>query len=266
MTSRDRVGEQDLLTIKDVSVNFGAVKALDAVSCGLPRNKRIGIIGANGAGKTTLLNVISGFVDASEGEIKLDGLDILATEVAGRVELGIVRGFQTVRLLERETVETNVLLGRERFAEATALGQIFGSRRARREEQRNREVAQRIMQSLGIWTDRKRPVSSLPFASRRLVEVARTMVAEPKLLLLDEPMAGLDAGSRAELAATLVGSHEAHNVTMVMIEHDVDIVKSVCEFVVVLEAGSVLAVGEPEDVFARPEVRKAYLGASDVAS
>lgn len=249
-----------VLSVRGLSVNFGAVAALRDVNLDFPRNARVGLIGPNGAGKTTLLNTLAGFTAAANGRVELDGQNVLGKRTQYLVARGVVRGFQTVRLLEGETVDTNIMLGRHRFSGHSALEQILGSPRSRRAEKANADVVDSIAEMLGLSDVRDAPVGALSFGRRRLVEVARVLAAEPRVLLLDEPMAGLDARSRAELASLLVRAQEALGTTMVLVEHDTDVVRRVCNWIAVLDAGTVIAVGEPASVFESAKVREAYFG------
>jgi branched-chain amino acid transport system ATP-binding protein len=248
------------LAVEGVGVQFGAVAALNDVSIAFPERERIGIIGPNGAGKSTLLNVVSGFLRPGEGAIRLEGRDITGASVQARVRMGIIRSFQTVRLLEEESVFVNVMLGRQRFERAGLAGQLLASPSTRAAERRGREVVDALLGDLELAPERDRPVKELPFAARRLVEVARVLAGEASVVLLDEPGAGLDEASRQALVETLVKTHAKYPSTLVVVEHDVDMIKRLCAHSVVLDHGVVIASGAPADVLADPAVREAYVG------
>lgn len=251
------------LRAEGVTVAFGAVMALNDVGFELEPNSRTGLIGPNGAGKTTLLNVISGFVRTASGSLQVDSRDIHLLGIRKRVELGVLRSFQTVRLLERESLFLNVLLGRQRFPHAHPLSQLLRLPSYARFEARDRTAARAVINTFGLtpWSDT--PVGDLPFGMRRLVEVARVLVAEPTVTLLDEPAAGLDAASRVELGQVLIESQVHHPTTMVVVEHDVELVRNVCETAIVLDAGVKIATGRPEVVLELDVVKRTYFGAHD---
>ncbi|GHH73067.1 ABC transporter ATP-binding protein [Streptosporangium violaceochromogenes] len=248
--------------VRGLSVRYGGFHALRDLSVNLPAGRIIGVIGPNGAGKTTLLNAISGFTHVTDGEILLDGRAIQGWDIRRRVRAGLVRGFQTVRLMERESVLTNVLVGAERLDQPNALAQLFALPAQWRGRRIQERAAHEVIELLGLGADRDRRVDELPFASRRLVEVARVLISYPPVILLDEPAAGLDQEGRRELAAVLARVHERHPSTLVVVEHDVDLVKNLCSHVVALESGAVVCAGTPDRVFGDPRVQLAYFGRS----
>lgn len=246
--------------VRGLSVRYGGFYALRDLSTILPAGKIIGVIGPNGAGKTTLLNAISGFTHVTQGEILLDGQEIQIWDIRQRVRAGLVRSFQTVRLMERESVLTNVLIGAEPLEQPNSLSQLLALPAQRRSQRRDQQMAYEVIELLGLGLDLNRLVDELPFASRRLVEVARVLISYPPVILLDEPAAGLDQEGRHELAAVLARVHEHHPSTLVIVEHDVDLVKSLCSHVVALESGAVVCEGSPDQVFGDPRVQLAYFG------
>ena len=248
------------LRLDQVSVRFQGVQALDGVSVDIPRNSITALVGPNGAGKSTLLNAVSGFVPVTEGEVTVDGQRITGLEIRKRVNHGIVRSFQTPRLIEGVSVEDNVLLGRERFAKATIVEQLLRSRRYRREDSRDRELTREICEVLGIAEYLARSVSDLPYGVRRLVTVARVLAAEPELLLLDEPAAGLDGPSRQLLAEAIGTFHSQRPVTVIVVEHDIQLVRLICPKAVILDRGKVIAAGATKEVLDSEVVREAYFG------
>ncbi len=248
------------LTLKGVTVRFGAVTAVASVDAVIAPGSITGLIGPNGAGKTTLLNAISGLAPMSGGMVKLDGADLTPLTARARVDYGVVRGFQTVRLLDRETLFDNVLVGCERLPQPAFLAQLFNLPVQRRCRKRDVAGVERTLRSLGLESDAHRPVSELPFASRRLTEIARLLLVRPKVMLLDEPAAGLDARERRRLTETLQAYHAENPFTLVVIEHDVDLVRRLCPECLALAEGRVIASGSPAEVLEDPTVRTAYFG------
>lgn len=250
------------LRIADVSVLYGALYALEGVTVEFPAGQICGLIGPNGAGKTTLLNAISGFASVTSGTISIGEKRIEQLSTRNRVATGIVRGFQTVRLLERETVFDNVALGCERLGEPDIVSQLLslpGQRKARR---RDNERTWHVLDTLGIADDADRRVDVLPFATRRLVEVGRVLVAQPDVLLLDEPAAGLPPDGRITLAEVVREMHREHPCTVIVVEHDVEVVRRLCTFTVALDSGHVIATGTPDAVLHHEAVQTAYFGTS----
>ena len=249
-----------VLTINDVSVQFGALKALKGVSLTASGPARVGLVGPNGAGKTTMLNAIAGFVPVTSGSVLVDDKDITNTSIQERVSLGLMRSFQTARLLEEETVETNVLLGCQRLGGPGSIRQMLGFPSYLRWNKQAKARARDVQDLVGLSHLRNSRVGSLPSGVRRLVEVARVLVAEPSILLLDEPAAGLDFGERRHLEEVLLGVSRQRDLLMVLIEHDVSIVRTVCEHTFVLAEGALLAEGPTAEVLDVPSVRAAYFG------
>jgi branched-chain amino acid transport system ATP-binding protein len=248
------------LKLSGVSVHFGAVAAVCDVDAVFEPGTITGLIGPNGAGKTTLLNAICGLADMSAGSINLDGADLTHLAARDRVDHGLLRGFQTVRLMERETLFDNVLVGCERLPQPSLLAQMFnlpGQRLCRR---RDLDAVSIALSSLGLLKDAHRTVAELPFATRRLTEIARMLLVRPKVMLLDEPAAGLDATERRRITETLQVYHAENPFTLIVIEHDVDLVRRLCRHALALAEGRVIASGAPNDVLDTPAVRIAYFG------
>ena len=235
-----------LLEINDVSVRFAGITAVRDVSLRYTEPGIFGLIGPNGAGKSTLLGVVSGLVRADVGDVALQGtpiLDLAPYEVA---RLGVARSFQTPRLMGTETVFTNILIGRYRLSTATFAQQLFRARNYRAEEHRDRAAAEEIGTALGFSSrDLNREAESLPFGMRRLVEVARALVSDASLVLLDEPAAGLARQERLDLATFLKAHVASHSKLILLTEHDVDLVRRLCVQLVVMDSGAVIANGLP---------------------
>jgi branched-chain amino acid transport system ATP-binding protein len=248
------------LVLSKVAVRFGGVAAVSDVDAVIKPQVITGLIGPNGAGKTTLLNAISGFAPITEGRIELDGISLNGVTAAERAHRGVVRGFQTVRLLERETAFDNILVGCERASQPGFFPQFLNLPSQRRCRERDLAATYDIAERLGLSAVAHRPVAELPFATRRLTEIARILVVRPKVLLLDEPAAGLDTRDRRQLTETLQAYHAASPFTMIVIEHDVDLVRRMCSECVALAQGSVIVTGDPGAVLDSPAVRRAYFG------
>jgi branched-chain amino acid transport system ATP-binding protein len=247
-----------LLRADGICVSFGGLDVLSDVSLDVPVTGVLGVIGPNGAGKTTLFNVICGFVRPSRGSMSFDGRPLRVRRPQEVAALGIARTLQGLGLFGRLSVLDNVIAGTTHLSRTGPLGALLGSPWADRSENRLREKAFAVMESLGIADDAKRPCASLPYGVRKRVALARALVAEPKLLLLDEPAAGLSATEMAELAEII---RTLHGKTAVMlVEHNMDFVMDLCDRLVVLDFGQVIARGTPTEIRNDPAVQRAYLG------
>ncbi len=249
-----------LLKLDRVSVRFGGLAAVTDVTMAFSPGSLTGLIGPNGAGKTTLLNAISGFTAITSGHIAMNEIDLSPLSAAERARLGVVRGFQTVRLLERETVFDNVLVGCERLPQPGLLGQLLALPPERRCRARDLAATETTLRDLGLLPIAHRRVDELPFASRRLTEIARLLVVRPTVLLLDEPAAGLDTRDRRALVESIRTYHEAGGLTTIIIEHDIELVRRLCPYSVALDMGRIIASGSPNEVLSEPAVQQAYFG------
>ncbi|MDL4817310.1 ABC transporter ATP-binding protein [Actinomadura opuntiae] len=251
------------LSVQRAGVSFRGLRALDAVTFDVPVGGVSAVIGPNGAGKTTLFNCISGLY-RHDGRISLYGDDITSLDPHARASRGIARTFQTPVLLDELPVLDNVMLGGHARTRSGVLSTLVAAGRHRAEERRLREDAERLLDAFGIAHLADVPAGTLPHGDRRRTEVARAVMSRPRLLLLDEPAAGLGADeSRELLEVALAACEDAGEgpATALLVEHDMDLVMSVARFVVVLDAGRLLTSGTPRKVAADPRVVAAYLGA-----
>ncbi|HOK06287.1 MAG TPA: ABC transporter ATP-binding protein [Syntrophales bacterium] len=257
---RDHRERQAELTVTDVSLSFGGVKALQDVSLQVNTGEILAVIGPNGAGKTSLMNCITGFYRPQRGSIVFNGRDITRLKPHELVKVGIGRTFQNIELFPGMTVLSNMLLARHVHCRYPFLGAVLFLPRVRREEVRHRRVLEEIIDFLELQAIRKKTVASLPYGLMKRVELGRAMALEPRLLVLDEPFAGMTLEEKEDMVRFIRELNEAWGQTMILVEHDMSIVMSISTRVVVLNFGQKLAEGVPEDIINDPEVIRAYLG------
>lgn len=247
------------LQMKDVSKNFGGLQALSHVSIDVKTNAVHGIIGPNGAGKTTLFNAITGQAGQDSGEIIIEGKAYKSLQSHRLVSLGVARTFQNLRLFGNMTVLDNILIGQHVHTPTPVLSILFNGAKSRRYEQQAREKALDALRFVDMEKDAYEIVNGLPYGKKRLAEFARAVAAMPKCILLDEPAAGMNPTEKSNLMA-LVKKLKTDGYTVVLIEHDMKLVMGVCDTISVLDHGSKIAEGTPEEVRANPAVITAYLG------
>ena len=248
----------------DVSLSFRGVRALNRVSFGVNRRELFSIIGPNGAGKTSMLNCISGRYTPSDGRIVFDGRDITGLKTNARAPLGIGRTFQNLALFNHMSVLDNIMVGRHHLLRNNFLtGALYWFGGAQKEELAHRREVEEIIDFLEIPHIRKALAGTLPYGLRKRVELARAIALKPKLILLDEPMAGMNLEEKEDMARYILDLNEEWGMTVIMIEHDIGVVMDISHRLIVLDFGRMIAEGQPHEVMEHPQVKKAYLGEDD---
>jgi branched-chain amino acid transport system ATP-binding protein len=251
---------ETLLRVESITVRFGAVQALSDVSVDIHRGEIVAIIGPNGAGKTTLLNVISGFYHPQQGRIVFQGRDRTLLKPFDVAALGIARTFQNVALFKGMSVLDNIMTGRLLKMRGNFLLDALYWGPARRQELAHRATVERVIDFLEIQAIRKTPAGRLPYGLQKRVELARALAAEPGLLLLDEPMAGMNVEEKEDMSRFILDVHDEFGTTIALIEHDMSVVMDISDRVIVLDYGRKIADGPPEIVRKDQAVMDAYLG------
>jgi branched-chain amino acid transport system ATP-binding protein len=248
------------LEIREVSKAFGGVQAVTRLSLDVVQGEILSVIGPNGAGKTTVLNMISGFYHPDAGQILLEGRDVThfhASEIAG---LGVARTFQNIALFKGMTVLDNLMLGRHVRMKSGVVGSFVYWGLAQKEEVAHRRLVEDIIDFLKIQDLRKRPTGSLAYGLQKRVELGRALALEPRVLLLDEPMGGMNQEEKEDMARFILDVNEEWKTTVILIEHDMGVVMDISDRVAVLDMGQRIAEGTPDEVRMNPQVIKAYLG------
>jgi branched-chain amino acid transport system ATP-binding protein len=255
---------EPLLQVDDITVRFGAVQALAGVSVDIFRGEIVAIIGPNGAGKTTLINVISGFYHPQQGRILFEGKDRTQLKPYDVAALGVARTFQNVALFKGMTVLDNIMTGRLLKMRGHFLLDAIYWGPAKRQELEHRAAVERVIDFLEIQAIRKTPAGRLPYGLQKRVELARALAAEPKLLLLDEPMAGMNVEEKEDMSRFILDVHDEFGTTIALIEHDMSVVMDISDRVVALDYGRKIADGIPDLVRKDQVVIDAYLGVAHV--
>lgn len=253
------------LEINNLSIAFGGLKAVDDLSFSIERNEIFGLIGPNGAGKTTVFNCITQFYKADTGSVHFsdsneEKTNLMDVEVHEVIHQGIARTFQNIELIKELTIMENVLIGAHYSMNQSLTGQLFSSKSIRKQEEEYREKAVEILKFLGIDHLKDFIAGSQPYGVQKNVELARTLMSNPELIILDEPAAGLNDTETHELGRRIKEIRDRFQTTILLVEHDMRLVMDICDHVCAISFGKKIAVGTPQEVQSNKEVQKAYLG------
>ncbi|MCY4610986.1 MAG: ABC transporter ATP-binding protein [Gammaproteobacteria bacterium] len=249
-----------ILQIDDINLAFGGVTALNGISFDVAEGEICAVIGPNGAGKSSMLNVINGVYVPQSGRVIFRGQDCTQMRPRQIAKLGMARTFQNIGLFQGMTVLENILTGRSLKIRSTWIEQGLNIGRARREEVENRALVEEVIEFLHLQSIRKTPVGKLPYGLQKRVELARALVAEPTLLLQDEPMTGMNLEEKKDMSCFALEINREYGTTIVLIEHDMSVVMDISDHVVVLDYGAKIGDGTPDEVKNNQEVIDAYLG------
>ena len=248
-----------ILTLKNITKQFGGLTAVNDLSMTVEEHSIHALIGPNGAGKTTATNMIEGVFPPTSGQIFYRDTEITNMNTHEIANLGIGRTFQNIKLYNTMTALENVMVGGHQLTKMSLLGSVFNYKGLRAEEKMLREKAEMLLDYVGLYNTRDELVKNLPYGNRKVLEVARALMMDPKLLLLDEPAAGLNPSERAEFIQLLYRIHD-QGTTLFFIEHNMDVVMSISKMITVVNFGAKIAEGTPTEIQNNPEVIKAYLG------
>ncbi len=249
-----------LLEVKNLGISFGGLRAVDSVMLNINKGELYGLIGPNGAGKTTLFNLLTGVYKPTDGIIKLDGKSIVGKSPAQINQLGIARTFQNIRLFGKQSVLDNVKIGLHNKYKYSAIEGILRLPSYFKKEKLMKEKALELLEVFGLHEKADTFAHNLPYGEQRRLEIARALATEPKLLLLDEPAAGMNPNETESLMDMINLIRKKYGVTVLLIEHDMKLVAGICEKILVLNFGTELANGTPSEVLNNPDVITAYLG------
>ncbi|MFQ6007001.1 MAG: ABC transporter ATP-binding protein [Woeseia sp.] len=249
-----------LLSTRSLSLTFGGIQAVRDVTFEVEEGEVFSIIGPNGAGKTSIFNLISRLYDADSGDIEFEGRSLLHLPPHRIATLGIARTFQNTELFEHETVLKNMLIGRHIHRKTNLASELLFLPGVVNQELGFRKIVEEVIDLLDLQGYRNQVIGSLPYGVRKMVEVARALCIQPKLLLLDEPSSGLNPEETEDVSFWIEDINQDYGATVIMVEHDMNLVSSASDRVMALADGSVLAVGSPDDIQKHPEVLRAYLG------
>ena len=252
-----------ILVAKDISITFGALKAVDNFNMEIKSGELIGLIGPNGAGKTTVFNILTGVYNASSGEYTLDGQNVIKTSTSALVKKGLARTFQNIRLFKYLSVVDNVVAAYNFRMKYGIFKGMFRTPAYWKEEKVAREKAIELLKIFDLDKYANTHAGNLPYGEQRKLEIARAMATEPKILLLDEPAAGMNPKETEDLMNTIKLIRDKFGIAVLLIEHDMKLVLGICERLIVLNHGTILASGEPTKVINDPRVVEAYLGKED---
>jgi branched-chain amino acid transport system ATP-binding protein len=263
MINRREEDKKAELTIQNLRLSFGGVIAVKDVDLNVHTGELMAVIGPNGAGKTSMLNCITGFYRAQQGRIIFNGKDITNLHTHELVGVGIGRTFQNIELFPGMTVLANMTLARHIHCQYSFIRSCFFSGAVRKEEIRHRQVLEEIIDFLEMQSIRKKTVGSLPYGMMKRVELGRALALEPRLLILDEPFAGMNMEEKEDMVRFLLELNQRWGLTMILVEHDMSIVMSIAQRIMVLNFGEKLGEGSAEEISANPDVIKAYLGEAE---
>ena len=249
-----------MLEVKNIGISFGGLKAVDNFSLELQENELSGLIGPNGAGKTTIFNLLTGVYRPDNGSIRLDGKELTGKSIIEINQAGIARTFQNIRLFSNLSVLDNVKAGLHNHHSYSTFEGVFRLPRYRAQEKEMNRRAEELLSVFHLEQMAEVKAKNLPYGSQRKLEIARALATEPKLLLLDEPAAGMNPNETAELMETIQLVRKRFHMTILLIEHDMKLVSGICERLTVLNFGKLLKQGDTQEVLRDPEVVKAYLG------
>ena len=249
-----------MLEVKNLGISFGGLRAVDGFNIKIEKGQLYGLIGPNGAGKTTIFNMLTGVYKPTDGLIELDGQNITGKKTIEINKAGIARTFQNIRLFKELTVLDNVKVGLHNHHKYSTLAGILRLPSYHKVEKEMNAEAMELLEVFGLDGEADQLASNLPYGKQRKLEIARALATKPKLLLLDEPAAGMNPNETIELMETIRFVRDKFDMTVLLIEHDMKLVSGICEELTVLNFGQVLAQGKTSDVLNNPEVIKAYLG------
>ena len=251
---------KNILEVKNLSIQFGGLRAVDGLNMTIRKGQLYGLIGPNGAGKTTVFNMLTGVYKPTTGTILLDGENITGKPAIVINKAGIARTFQNIRLFKGMSVLDNVKVGLHNHTSYTAIEGVLRLPRYFKEEKRANEKAMELLKVFELDGEAQQMAANLPYGKQRKLEIARALATDPKLLLLDEPAAGMNPSETAELTETIRRIRDEFNIAVLLIEHDMSLVMGICEGIAVLNFGRIIAKGTPDEIRNNPQVIEAYLG------
>lgn len=258
------MGQREIiLHLEDVVKRFGGITASNHIDIQVPRNSIYGIIGPNGAGKTTLFNMITGVYDTTEGQILFQGSKINGLPTHVIAQKGIARTFQNIRLFGDLSVYDNLLTACQQNISYSLLDGFLRTSKCRKQEKEASAFCEELLKEVGLWEQRNQRASNLPYGMQRRLEIARALATKPQLLLLDEPAAGMNEEESAQLSDFVCSIRDQKGITIVIIDHHMDVIMSICDRMTVLNFGTLLAEGDPDEIQNNPDVIAAYLGVDE---